>query len=200
MVGENVLQFEQLVGGQTFEGDLVCLLEQRVAVRSLPRDQEVVNLFGSGGTLQLLALEQVPLDGLPGSTGSDKVLGALCISSTSTGGDQICHTGALVGEGGSLGSGEEFGGEFSHFLQTDSNDGCLCVASQLHAVNESGSQCHNVLQCTCERDTADVFDCVNLELLGVEDCVPKQRVVVCRATDGGLAELLSGDFKRDVGA
>jgi hypothetical protein len=196
----SVLQFEQLISRQTLESDLVCLLEQRVAVRSLPRDQEVVNLFGSGGTLQFLALEQVPLDGLPGSTGSDKVLGTLCVSSTSAGGDQVCHTGALLGKGGSLRSREKFGGELGHFLQTDSDDGGLGVASQLHAVDETGSQCDDVLERTSKRDTADVFDRVNLELLRVEDRVPQQRVVMCRATDGGLTELLSGDFKRDVGA
>jgi hypothetical protein len=67
---------------EPFKRDLVDLLEQRVALRSAPGDEELVDLVGGDGALELLAAKELLLELLERLARLDKGLGAFSVSAT----------------------------------------------------------------------------------------------------------------------
>lgn len=99
-----------------------------------------------------------------------------------------------------LDSGEELGSEPSHLSETDTKNGGLGVTAKTETVDESGSKGYNVLQCSGEGNTVDVFHSGDSEGWCIEDCVPEGSVVRVWCTDCSLAELAESDFEGNVGA
>lgn len=69
---------------------------------TLTRDEETVDFLGGGSTLQLLTVQETSLDLLERLSGTDELLGALSVTATVAGGDQVGDTSRFVRETGMI--------------------------------------------------------------------------------------------------
>jgi len=131
--------------------------------------QELVDLVGSQGALERLAVQLLLLDLLDGQVALDTVLGAAEVATTATAGDQIGHTGTLLGEGGLVDGGPKEGvTEANHLQQADAHHGSLGIVTPAHAVNPASGQGNDVLQSTADGCTSDVAHHTDVEVVAVE--------------------------------
>ena len=172
--------------------------EQRELVFHALVLQEAVNLVGSQGTLQLLAVELLLLNLLDGKVALNAVHGTTEVATTAGRGDQVGHTGTFIGESTVVDGGTEEGiSELNHLHQTNTHNGSLGIVTPAHADNPSSGQSNDVLERATDGHTGNIVDDAYVEVRAVEDRL-QQSVVNGRVGGGQGLEPDLGDLAGSV--
>lgn len=114
-------------------------------------------------------------------------------------GDQISNT-ARLEESRQFTARIENIDELNHLHETQSNDGCFCVISECKTIDKSSTARDDILQSTADFDGINVVWDDNAEVWCLEEIAENWSHFRVLDSDGGLAELLVGDFVSQVGA
>ena len=153
--------------------------------------EDVVHLLGGEGALQLLAAEELRLDGVErlGLVGRRESLRALAVAPTVAHRDEIGHA-ARLEEGLVLDTavGVEHLAELDHLVEANADDRGLGVAAMAETVAEARTDGDNVLERATQLHTDGVLDSTHLERGVVVGQLEESAVSLVLVADGGLAE------------
>lgn len=203
----------ELGRGHALERDLVDRAEERVGIDTVARREILVDLAGGLGTLELLAVEQLRLEDREGLASLDKGLGTLAVTATKAWRSVVSPyvqvvirsaIPALVSVKVSgltfwKNSSENFfisirpmrimAAKVSQWKRT------LGVVTPAETIAEAGADGNDILEGTAERDTSNIVDHADAEVVGVKelDVGQGKLALVGAVADGGLRELVAGD-------
>ena len=203
----------ELSRGHALERDLVDRAEERVGIDTVARREVLEDLAGGLGALELLAVEQLRLEDREGLASLDKGLGTLAVAATKAWRSVVSPyvqvvirsaIPALVSVKVSgltfwKNSSENFfisirpmrimAAKVSQWKRT------LGVVTPAETIAEAGADGNDVLEGTAERDTGNIVDHADAEVVGVKelDVGQGKLALVGAVADGGLRELVAGD-------
>lgn len=159
----------------------------------------IVDFDRGGGTLQLLAIQHLRLKYADGLASADLCFGDAPVAAAIAGGDEIGNAAALK-KGAVLHGFVVQLAEAAHLVQSDANDGRLCVFAKSEAVDKAGSQGNDIFQGAAELDAMDVADESDAKVARVKEVAKDESVVLTVTANGRLAKLFLGDFVCEIGA
>lgn len=203
----------ELSRGHALERDLVDRAEERVRIDAVARREVLEDLAGGLGTLELLAVEQLRLEDREGLASLDKGLGTLAVAATKAWRSVVSSYVQVVirsampalvsvkvsGLTLSKNSSENFFISIRPMrimaAKVSQRKRTLGVVTPAEAVAEAGADGDDVLEGTAQRDTGDIVDHADAEVLGVKelDVGQGKLALVGAVTDGGLREFVAGD-------